>query len=100
MELDILKTKTTWNDAAGSINNNFEKLRLAVGNETFADKTFVHTQLSASKEWLVNHNLGKFPSVTVVDSAQTVVIGEVTYIDSNNLKITFSAEFGGTAYLN
>lgn len=68
--------------------------------DSIPDRHYVHTQLSASKEWLVNHNLGKFPSVTVVDSAQTVVIGEVTYIDSNNLKITFSAEFGGTAYLN
>lgn len=29
MELDIIKTQTTWNDASASINNNFEKLRLA-----------------------------------------------------------------------
>lgn len=29
MELDIIKTQTTWNDASASINDNFEKLRLA-----------------------------------------------------------------------
>lgn len=76
----------------------------SAGENTEADSTpdrhYVHKQLSASREWLITHNLSKFPSVTVVDSAQTVVIGEVTYIDSNNLKITFSAEFSGKAYLN
>ena len=100
MELDILKLNTTWNDAAGSINNNFEKLRLAVGSKTFADKTFVHTQLSASKEWLVNHNLGKFPSVTVVDSAGTEVYGDIHYDNENQITIKFSAPFSGKAFLN
>ena len=30
MELDNIKLQTTWNDAAGSINNNFLKLKLAI----------------------------------------------------------------------
>lgn len=30
MELDIIKTNTTWNDAAGSINNNFLKIKQAI----------------------------------------------------------------------
>ena len=32
MKLDILKTQTTWNDASASINDNFEKVRLALQN--------------------------------------------------------------------
>ena len=45
-------------------------------------------------------NLGKFPSVSVVDSANDEVIGEVTYIDTNSLTIKFTAAFSGKAYLN
>ena len=30
MELDIIKTQTTWNDAAASLNNNFSKINRAV----------------------------------------------------------------------
>ena len=64
------------------------------------DKTFVYSQLSASNKWIINHNLDKFPSVTVVDSAGTVVFGNVVYIDKNQLTIDFSSEFSGKAYLN
>ena len=32
MKLNILKTQTTWNDASASINDNFEKIRLALQN--------------------------------------------------------------------
>lgn len=30
MELDIIKTDTTWNDAAASLNNNFSKVKQAI----------------------------------------------------------------------
>lgn len=64
------------------------------------DKNYIHKQLAASTTWTINHNLEKFPSVTVQDSAGTNIIGEVTYIDNNNLTITFSDELSGKAYLN
>lgn len=40
------------------------------------------------------------PAVTVVDSAGTVVIGEVDYLDDNTVRLTFCAAFSGTAYFN
>ena len=61
---------------------------------------YVHNQENAQIEWNVTHNLGKFPSVSVVDSANDEVIGEVTYIDTNSLTIKFTAAFSGKAYLN
>ena len=66
----------------------------------FSDNHYVHNQPSASATWNVAHNLGKFPSITVVDSGNSVVVGDVTYTDSNNLTITFNASFSGKAYLN
>jgi hypothetical protein len=64
------------------------------------DANYVHSQGAPSATWTINHNLGKHPSVTVVDSGDNVVIGEVMYIDANNLTLNFSAPFGGKAYLN
>jgi hypothetical protein len=48
----------------------------------------------------VNHGLNKKPAVSVVDSAENVVFGEVEYIDDNNVRITFSGAFSGKAYFN
>ncbi len=64
------------------------------------DKKYIYTQDIATDVWNVNHNLNKYPSVTVVDSAGSVVIGEVTYIDENNLKVEFSGAFSGKVYLS
>ena len=62
--------------------------------------TFVFDQVAASTTWNIQHNLGKFPSITVIDTANTVVTGEYTYIDNNNVQLNFSAAFAGKAYLN
>lgn len=62
--------------------------------------TFTFQQAVASDRWEIQHNLDKFPSATIVDSAGTEVIGDLQYVDSNNIIITFSSSFTGTAYLN
>ena len=61
---------------------------------------YIHTQGVASASWTINHGLGWFPSVTVVDQSKNVFYGDVRYIDSNSLVVTFYAEVSGTAYLN
>ena len=65
-----------------------------------SDKTYVHDQAIPSETWTITHNLGKFPSVSVVDTQKTVYWGNVEYINSNQLKVTFSAGFAGQAFLN
>jgi hypothetical protein len=65
-----------------------------------ADKNYVFIQSTPSATWTITHNLGKFPSVSVVDSANTVVYGDINYINENSLTVTFSAAFGGKAYMN
>ena len=65
-----------------------------------ADKTFVFEQGVASNIWNITHNLNKYPSVTVVDSAGNEVIAEVTYTDLNRCVVTMTAAFKGKAYLN
>lgn len=64
------------------------------------DAHYTHTQSVPSSEWSIQHNLGKRSSVTVVDSTDAVVFGDVNYIDSNNVTITFNGAFSGKAYFN
>lgn len=71
-----------------------------VTDVTVSDKFSCFEQQIPSNEWIINHDLGKYPSVTVVDSAGTIIVGEVTYLTENSLIINFQASFTGKAYLN
>ena len=64
------------------------------------DKTFEFDQGQPALVWTIQHNLNKFPSVSVVDTANTVVNSQVNYIDENNITINNTAQFAGKAYLN
>ena len=67
----------------------------------FADEnSYTESVTQNSSVWNLEHNLGRFPAVQVVDTAGSVVIGDIQYVDQNNITITFSAPFQGTAYLN
>jgi hypothetical protein len=44
--------------------------------------------------------MDRHPAVSVVDSAGTVVFGEVTYDSANQITVRFSSGFAGKAYLN
>ena len=71
-----------------------------LANRIDSDKHFVYTQSTPSDTWEIEHNLGKEPSVTVVDSAGTTVEGDCEYINTNKLIVSFSSAFSGKAYLN
>lgn len=60
--------------------------------------TFLYEQPVASTSWMVNHNLGAEPDVSVVIAGQ-VIPADVNYTDLNNLTITFSSPQSGVAYL-
>jgi hypothetical protein len=74
--------------------------------ESGGDLTFAHHQNTASASWVINHNLGKFPSVSIKfsssDSVYTNVgaFAGVVYTDENNLTINLAAAESGYAYLN
>tara|TARA_R110002072_G_scaffold200215_2_gene357920 strand:- start:952 stop:1665 length:714 start_codon:yes stop_codon:yes gene_type:complete len=64
------------------------------------DLHFTYNQVAASGSWAITHNLGKNPSVSIVDSGGNTVVGDVIYINTNQLTINFTAQFSGKAYLN
>jgi hypothetical protein len=79
--------------------------RTVMTSPIIGDITYTHNQSSTSDTWTITHNLNRFPSVTVVDSADTIVYGTVVYNSANQLTITFfegssALAFQGKAYLN
>lgn len=81
--------------AAGSVN-----VRGGTGGAGGTSPTYVHKQILASDLWVINHNLGSYPSVTTVDSTGREYEGEVSYDNDRRLRVAFSAPFSGEAYLN
>ena len=65
-----------------------------------ATATYIHDQATAASVWTIVHNLGKYPSVSVVDTGGNLVCGNVEYVDDDTCVVTFNAAFKGTAYLN
>jgi hypothetical protein len=64
------------------------------------DKHYTHDQGIPSQVWTINHGLNKYPTAVAVDTAKSVVVGMIDYIDLNNITITFNASFSGETYLN
>jgi hypothetical protein len=61
---------------------------------------YTYRQDTASDVWTITHSLGFKPQVSVVDSGDNVVVGDVAHLSDNALTISFSAVFGGIAYLS
>lgn len=78
---------------------NFERTKAEINALMVAAARYTHEQTLSSAAWVVTHNLGRKPQVTVVDSGNTAVLGAVAYVDDNTLTISFSAPFSGRAYL-
>ena len=73
---------------------------LILENNLVSIKGYTHTQTTPAKLWVITHNMDKYPSVTVVDPMSNVVVGDVAYITTDELVISFTSEFSGKAYLN
>ena len=63
-------------------------------------QTYVHEQGIASDTWEITHNLNKFPTVVLVDSAGTTFGAAVTYNSSNKCTVYMNGATTGKAYLN
>lgn len=62
--------------------------------------TYVHVQGVPLNQWTINHNLGFYPSVEIVNSAGVAVIGDYQYLSINTIVANFTDPFAGKAYLS
>jgi hypothetical protein len=80
-------------------NTQFWTLLAAKGNDgANANDTYIHDQIMASAIWTIHHGLGRFPSISIVDSSGNAVMGNIQYLSGDVIQITFSSEFSGKAY--
>lgn len=75
------------------------KVQLGNLDSATGDKTFTQS-FSGQTVVTVNHNLGKKPAVTVIDSANDECVGDVVHTNNNSLVVTFSASFSGIIVCN
>jgi hypothetical protein len=84
----------------GFIGSETEWLASLKGEKGDNGTTFTHTQIQASTEWIVVHNLNKKPSVTIVDSSGSIIYSDVAYDSLNQVTIKFNVAMSGEVYFN
>jgi hypothetical protein len=62
--------------------------------------TYTYTQGTPASVWNITHNLGYRPQVSVIDSANSLVEGDIAYPTVDTMILTFSSAFSGVAYLS
>jgi hypothetical protein len=66
----------------------------------YRDKNYIHEQSTPSTSWIIQHNLNKYPSINIIDTAGTEVYGAINRVNQNIAIIEFSAPFSGSAICN
>lgn len=65
------------------------------------DKTEEFVISNSSDTWEIEHTLGKFPSVTIVEmESGEVIVGDVVYESLSKITIRFTENVKGKVYLN
>ena len=94
MPITVIPANKNVGKSLVDINSNFAYL------DTVKDKTGTFENTTASKVWVILHNLGKKPSVTVIDNYGDVVWCDIEYTNDNTVTLRFSEETAGTVYFN
>jgi hypothetical protein len=68
-----------------------------LGSGSGGDAGFTHTQTAAASTWTINHFLGRKPSVTILNSSDVEIEGEVEHSNNNTVIARFSVAVSGTA---
>jgi hypothetical protein len=58
---------------------------------------YTHTQASAATEWVINHNLGVRPNVTVMTAGGAEMWAEVLHTSTNQARAYFDTATSGIA---
>ena len=99
--VDVILDSNTVSTIASNFEQKAIELTPTITNNIYTgDANFVHDQGTTSAQWVIDHNLSKKCSVTVVDSSNQVVIGQVTYNSDNRVTIDFDSSFSGKAFFN
>ena len=65
-----------------------------------ASHTTVIAQDAPVTVWTLAHGLGRYPSVTLIDTAGDQFFAALTYLDADTIQVTLNAPCAGKAFLN
>jgi hypothetical protein len=60
---------------------------------------YTHVQSSPASTWIINHNLGYKPDVTLYTTGGVVMYAEIVHISNNQTQIIFTIPTSGVARL-
>lgn len=97
--LDDLSDVTSLAPASGAFlafnGTDWAPLTVVPGGSNF----YVHNQTSLASTWIINHNLNRYPSVTLFDNTNTLFMTDVIYSSLNTVTVVNSSPIIGTAVL-
>ena len=64
------------------------------------ETSYVHTQSISLSTWNITHTLDKYTNVTIYDSNDNVIEGEIIFISNTQLQIRFNESLTGKVVLN
>lgn len=68
---------------------------VTINNFYGENPTFVYIQSTPSNEWIINHNLEKYPLVAVYSAGMLEMEGSILHINKNQFRVYFSAPVTG-----
>lgn len=77
-----------------------EALEQGAGASGEGDKNYYHSQGTPQEEWVIEHNLGKYPAVTVINSAGEQIYCDVKFDSINQVTLKFGSPLSGSAFMN
>lgn len=97
---DFLEDNHPETHSASMITETEDRVFLTSKEKELVLNSFIHDQIASDSRWVVEHDLDKYPSVTIVDTAGTVIVGQINYISKSEIELIFTSAFSGKAYLN
>jgi hypothetical protein len=61
--------------------------------------SYTHVQGVDSDSWIINHNLGYYPLIDVLDSFLNLVVPEILHVSTNQVRVLFTTPLSGQARL-
>lgn len=99
---EILNKPTSLSDFEDDLGNNptHTHSQYLEAGDVVDDKNYKYEWRELLRTVTIQHNLMKYPSVTIVDTAGSEIIADVTHVDYRTVTISFSAPTRGTAFFN
>ena len=76
------------------------EVSVELGGFLWPTASFVFNQAIPSDVWVIDHNMGKYPSVFCTDSSDDEIVGDIKHTSVNTVTITYAFPTGGKAFLN